>query len=78
MAMSAPAAANSKAMARPMPPLAPVAEDWSGFPRVVRIVDRGEATNKTADVGAMELYASSVVSSDPFRVAAALRQDGAG
>jgi len=56
-----------------MPPLAPASEDWSGFPRVVRIVDRGEATNKTADVGAMELYASSVVSSDPFRVADALR-----
>lgn len=56
-----------------MPPLAPAIEDWSGFPHVVRIVDRGEATNKTADVGAMELYASSVVSSDPFRVAAALR-----
>ena len=56
-----------------MPPIAPAAEDWSGFPRIVRIVDRGEATNKTADVGAMELYASSVVSSDPFRVAAALR-----
>jgi hypothetical protein len=58
-----------------LPPLAPASEDWSGFPRVVRIVDRGEATNKTADVGAMELYASSVVSSDPFRVAAALRED---
>lgn len=57
-----------------MPPLAAASEDWSGFPRVVRIVDRGEATNKTADVGAMELYASSVVSSDPFRVAAALRE----
>jgi len=59
-----------------MPPLAPADEDWASFPRVVRIVDRGEATNKTADVGAMELYASSVVSSDPFRVAAAL-QDAA-
>ena len=58
-----------------MPPLAPALEDWSGFPRVVRIVDRGEASNKTADVGAMELYASSVVSSDPFRVAAALREE---
>ena len=58
-----------------MPPLAHASEDWSGFPRVVRIVDRGEATNKTADVGAMELYASSVVSSDPFRLAAALRDD---
>ena len=56
-----------------MPPLAAADEDWSGFPHIVRIVDRGEATNKTADVGAMELYASSVVSSDPFRLAAALR-----
>ena len=55
-----------------MPPLAPVAEDWSGFPYLVRIVDRGEPNNKTADIGAMELYASSVVSSDPFRVAEAL------
>jgi hypothetical protein len=57
-----------------MPPLAPVPEDWRGFPLLVRIVDRGEASNKTADVGAMELYASSVVSSDPFRVAAAMRE----
>jgi len=56
-----------------MPPLAPAPEDWSGFPYIVRIVDRGVPTNKTADVGAMELYASSVVSSDPFRVAAALQ-----
>jgi hypothetical protein len=52
-----------------MPPLAPASEDWSGFPHIVRIVDRGAPTNKTADIGAMELYASSVVSSDPFRVA---------
>jgi hypothetical protein len=57
-----------------LPPIAPAVEEWSGFPTMVRIVDRGEATNKTADVGAMELYASSVVSSDPFRVAAALRE----
>ncbi len=56
-----------------MPPLAPAPEDWSGFPHIIRIVDRGELTNKTADVGAMELYASSVVASDPYRVAAALR-----
>ncbi len=56
-----------------MPPLAPSPEDWSGFPHMVRIVDRGAPTNKTADVGAMELYASSVVSSDPFRVAEAFK-----
>lgn len=56
-----------------MPPLAPAPEDWSGFPHLVRIVDRGDATTKTADIGAMELYASSVVASDPFRVAEALK-----
>jgi galactose-1-phosphate uridylyltransferase len=55
-------------------PLAEVEEDWSGFPVVVRIVDRGDPNNKTADIGAMELYAASVIASDPFRVAEALRE----
>ncbi len=56
-----------------MPPLAPVAEDWSALPGAfVRLVDRGDLNNRTADVGAMELYAASVVSSDPFRVIEAL------
>lgn len=58
-----------------MPPLAPAAEDWSGFPVITRIVDRGPLANKTADMGAMELYASSVVSSDPFKVADALARE---
>lgn len=52
-----------------VPPLAPAGEDWNGFPAIVRIVDRGDPNNKTADFGAMELYAASVISSDPFRVA---------
>lgn len=54
-------------------PIADVEEDWSGFPVVVRIVDRGDPSNKTADIGAMELYAASVIASDPFRVVEALR-----
>lgn len=54
------------------PPLAPAGEDWTGFPVLVRLVDRGDPNNKTADFGAMELYAASVVASDPFKVAAAL------
>ena len=57
-----------------MPPLAPTNEDWSGFPTVVKIVDRGDPANRTSDIGAMELYAASVVASDPFRVAEALRE----
>ena len=55
------------------PPLVPVEEDWSGFPVMVRLVDRGDPSNKTADFGGMELYAASVIASDPFRVAAFMR-----
>jgi hypothetical protein len=57
-----------------LPPLAETGENWAGFPAVVRIVDRGDPNNKTADFGAMELYATSVISSDPFRVAEAMRR----
>jgi hypothetical protein len=56
-----------------MPPLASVNEDWSGFPTVVYLVDRGSLANRTSDIGAMELYAASVVASDPFRVADVLQ-----
>jgi hypothetical protein len=59
-----------------MPPLAPTQEDWTDFPTVVYIVDRGDPSNRTSDMGAMELYAASVVASDPFRVAEALRRWG--
>ncbi len=52
-----------------VPPIGPSTEDWSGFPAIVRMVDRGDPNNKTTDFGAMELYAASVVTSDPFRVA---------
>jgi len=57
-----------------MKPIDSVPEDWSDFPVLVRIVDRGDPNNKTADFGAMELYASSVISSDPFQVFDALAQ----
>jgi hypothetical protein len=40
----------------------------------VRVVDRGPLYSRTADIGSMELYAASVVSTDPFDVARALRQ----
>lgn len=54
-------------------PMSSTNEDWTGFPIMVRIVDRGDPSIRTADIGAMELYASSVVSSDPFRIAESLR-----
>jgi hypothetical protein len=57
-----------------MPPIADADEDWSDFPVMVRIVDRGDPDSKVSDVGAMELYAASVVASDPFEVAEALKK----
>jgi galactose-1-phosphate uridylyltransferase len=56
-----------------MPPAPPTGEDWSRFPVVVKVVDRGNSANRTSDIGAMELYAAPVVSSDPFRVASLLK-----
>ena len=52
-----------------LPPAVLTGEDWSSFPVVVRVVDRGGPGNRTSDIGAMELYAAPVVSSDPFQVA---------
>ncbi len=50
------------------PPLMPDGRDWSGFPTSVHLVDRGDPASRTSDMGAMELYAASVVASNPFRV----------
>jgi len=56
------------------PPWADTQESWEDFPHIVRIVDRGDPSSRTADFGAMELYAQSVVSSDPFVLARNLRE----
>jgi hypothetical protein len=56
-----------------MPPIGPADANWNCFPTLVHLVDRGDPNAKTADVGAMEMYASAVVSSDPFQVAQAMR-----
>jgi galactose-1-phosphate uridylyltransferase len=55
------------------PPLADTPEDWNGFPLIFHILDRGSLASSTSDVGAMEFFAQSVVATDPFRVADALR-----
>ena len=57
-----------------LPPLAEVEESWDGFPALVRLVDRGDPQNRASDMGAMELYASSVIASDPFEVAGLLKE----
>jgi len=62
--------------------------DWAGFPLVARFVDRGAplspapggptafGVTPTSDIGGLELYGSSVIASDPFDVARALRGEG--
>jgi len=49
------------------PPLVEGDEDWRRFPFVARLVARG-----ASDVGAMELFAATVVSHDPFELAVEL------
>ncbi len=56
------------------PPWTETPENWEGFPAIVRIVDRGDPTSRTVDFGAMELYAASVVSSDPFALSRTLQE----
>ena len=56
-----------------VPPLGGTGEAWQGFPAIARLVDRGHPGEQSSDIGAMELYAASVVNTDPFRVAEALR-----
>jgi hypothetical protein len=58
------------------PPLGDeVDEGWAGFPLVARLVDRGDPTSDVSDIAAMELFGSSVIASDPFDVARALREE---
>jgi len=56
------------------PPLSETEESWEGFPVIVWVIDRGDPNSRASDVGGMEIYASSVVSSDPFELARQLRQ----
>ncbi len=56
------------------PPLSETEESWEGFPVIARLVDRGDLSSRASDVGAMEIYGSSVVASDPFRVARELQR----
>jgi hypothetical protein len=38
------------------------------LPYIIRIVDRGSLLKSTADMGGMELYGSSVVADDPYKI----------
>lgn len=55
-----------------LPPLVADTE-WSAMPVITRIADRGLALNLRNDWGAMELFASGCITTDPWAVAATLR-----
>jgi hypothetical protein len=46
---------------------------WRELPPLVRLVDRGDPSSRSSDIGAMELYAASVVGGDPFQLTSDLR-----
>jgi hypothetical protein len=56
------------------PPLCPVEEEWAGFPYIFRVIDRGSLGSNRSDIGGMEMYAQSVVTTDPFGVARILTE----
>ena len=56
------------------PPLNSVPAGWKDFPVIARIVDRGYPWDGSSDFGTMELYAASIISSDPFQVARELKE----
>jgi len=43
--------------------------EWNGFPVIARMVSRGPLSNKTSDIGGMEMYVrSNVIETDPYKV----------
>ena len=55
------------------PPLGPTRESWQDFPVIAWLVDRGKLDNPSCDMGALELFASTSVTSDPFLLATKMK-----
>jgi hypothetical protein len=51
----------------------PLDEAWPELRPLVRLVDRGAPFVRPSDIGAMELFATPVVGTDPFAIVASLR-----
>ena len=51
----------------------PPIDNEDEFPYIIKIVDRGHLLNSTADMGGMELYGSSVVADDPYKIVDVLK-----
>ena len=45
-------------------------EDWSGFPVLLRLCDRGAPGMISSDLGMIDIYAHNVIAADPFVVKA--------
>ncbi|MBA2263480.1 MAG: hypothetical protein H0W10_02330 [Chloroflexi bacterium] len=46
----------------------PLDGSWSEFSPMVRLVDRGDLFQRPSDIGAMELYGTPIVGSDPYEL----------
>lgn len=57
-----------------LPPMEKTPEAWDHLPIIVRIVDRGKLSSRTTDMGAMELYAQSIIGNSPYMVIDKLRK----
>ena len=44
------------------------------FPYIIQIVDRGDISKSTADIGGMELFGSTVVADDPYSIIKKIRE----
>jgi len=55
------------------PPLSPTRENWDDIPVIAWLADRGSLDNHSCDIGALELFASTAVTSDPFSLAAKMK-----
>ena len=54
------------------PPLQP-GPGWAGIPPIAHLVDRGDPFSRSSDIGAMELYGTPIVGSDPYELIDRLR-----
>ncbi|MCU0494673.1 MAG: hypothetical protein MUD01_24060 [Chloroflexaceae bacterium] len=52
-----------------LPPFGPPDPEWASMPVCMRVVDRGAPMQRAVNLGAMELFGSSVITADPFEVA---------
>lgn len=56
-------------------PITPTYESWEYMPVILEIVDRGSLETRHSDFGSMELYAQSVVGSNPYDLVKELKSE---